>query len=111
MPKSSVVIANVLAWMMACVSIGEGADSIGETVVSINGMHCSACAKKFTNKLKIVSNVKTANVDVEKGTAVIGALDGQQLSPKAVWEAIETAGYKPTELKGPGGTFKSKPTK
>ena len=109
--KKSFVIANVLAWMMACTAISAAADSTIETVISIKGMHCSVCAKKVATKLKGVPNVKSANVDAEKGTAVILATDGKELSPKAAWEAVETAGYKPTEMKGPGGTFTSKPTK
>lgn len=109
--KNTFVVANVVAWLMTCVAIGYSAESPGETIVSIKGMRCSGCAKKVTSKLNSVSNVKLATVDVEKGTALVLTTDGKQLSPKAVWEAVETAGYKPTEFKGPAGRFTSKPTK
>ncbi len=66
---------------------------------------------KVTKKLQAVPNVKSASVDPEKGSAVVVTADGKELSPKAVWEAVEGAGYQPTELKGPAGTFKTKPTK
>ena len=109
--KNSAVVASVLAWMMACVAIVEGADKPSDTSISIKGMHCAACANKVTKKLQAVPNVKSASVDAEKGSAMVVTTDGKELSPKAVWEAVESAGYKPTELKGPAGTFKNKPAK
>ena len=109
--KNSAVVASVLAWMMACGAIVDGADKPSGTQVSIKGMHCVSCANKVTKKLQAVPNVKSASVDPEKGSAVIVTADGKELSPKAVWEAVESAGYKPTELSGPTGTFKTKPTK
>lgn len=109
--KGSAVVASVLAWMMAYAAIGSPAESPGSTVVSIKGMHCVSCANKVTKKLQAVPNVKSTSVDPEKGSAVVFAADGKELSPKAMWEAVVGAGYQPTELKGPVGTFKTKPTK
>lgn len=109
--KSSVVVANALAWMMACVAIGAAEDAPQNTSVTIKGMHCAACAKKVTKKLQSVPNVKSASVDPEQGMAVVIPTAGNELSPKAVWEAVEKAGYKPVELKGPSGTFQKKPMK
>jgi copper chaperone CopZ len=109
--KNSAVVASVLAWMMACVAIGEGADKLIDTSISIKGMHCAGCANKVATKLRAVPNVKSASVDAEKGSALVVTTEGKELSPKAIWEAVEGAGYKPTELKGPEGSFKSKPTK
>ena len=108
--KSS-VISTVVAWMMTCVAIVNATEAAPETILTIEGMHCVVCAKKVTKRLTGVSNVKSANVDTEKGTAVVTPADGKELSPKALWEAIEGAGFKPTELKGPAGTFTSKPKK
>ena len=109
--KDSAVVASVLAWMMAYAAIGSAAETPSSTVVSIKGMHCVSCANKVTKKLLAVPNVKSASVDPEKGSAIVVTADGKELSPKAVWEAVEGAGYQPTELKGPAGTFKTKPTK
>lgn len=109
--NGSAVVASVLAWMMAYAAIGSAAESPGSTFVSIQGMRCVSCANKVTKKLQAVQNVKSATVDSEKGSAVVVTADGKELSPKAVWEAVEGAGYQPTELKGPAGTFKTKPTK
>ena len=109
--KNSAVVASVLAWMMACVAIVEGANKPTDTLISIKGMHCAGCAKKVAKKLEAVPNVKSASVDAEKGSALVVTTDGKELSPKAIWEAVESAGYKPTELTGPAGSFKAKPAK
>lgn len=109
--NNSTVVANILAWMMACVSVAGAVETPNNTLVSINGMHCASCANKVTKKLQALPNVKSASVDADKGTAVVITTDGKDLSPKAVWEAVEGAGYKPTELKGPAGTFTAKPAK
>ncbi len=109
--KSSMVVANVLAWAMACAAIGEGAEPPTQTVVSIKGLHCAACATKVTKKLQALSNVKSATVDSEKGTAVVVPMALKDVSSRAIWEAVESAGYKPVELKGPSGTYKEKPAK
>jgi len=109
--KSSVVVANVLAWAMACAAIAQAAEAPVDTVVSIKDMHCASCASRVGKKLEGVANVKSVNVDCDKGTALVVTAEGKTISPKAVWEAVESTGYKPLELKGPTGTFKSKPTK
>lgn len=108
---SSAVMASVLAWMMTYAAISGAAESPDTTVISINGMHCISCASKVKKKLLTVPNVKSASVDPEKGSAVVVSAKGKDVSPKAIWESIEAAGYEPTELKGPAGTFKDKPTK
>lgn len=105
------VIPTIVAWMMTCVAIVQAGELPAETSIAIQGMQCATCAKRVTKKLTSVSNVKLATVDPEKGTALVSVVEGKDLSPKALWEAVENAGFKPTELKGPAGTFKSKPTK
>lgn len=105
------VIPTIVAWMMTCVAIVQAGEPAAETSIAIQGMQCATCAKKVTKQLTGVSNVKTASVDPNKGTALVAVIEGKDLSPKALWEAVEKAGFKPTELKGPAGTFKSKPTK
>ena len=109
--RSSAIVANVLAWMMACTAIAAATDTPSSTSIAIKGMHCAACAKKVAKKLNGVSHVKSASVHHEKGTAFVVPVEGEDVSPKALWEAVEATGYKPTELSGPLGTFKKKPSK
>lgn len=79
------------------------------TSISIEGLHCAACAKKVEGKLKAVREVATVKIDVKAGIATVTAKVDQSLSPRAMWEAVEKAGYMPTQLDGPSGSFTEKP--
>lgn len=77
--------------------------------ITVQGMHCAGCASKVTRKLQAVPGVDKAQVDAAKGTAVVTLKSDAAPSPRALWEAVEKAGYKPTRLVGPTGTFSVKP--
>jgi copper chaperone len=79
------------------------------TTISVQGMHCVVCASKVSSNLQAVVGVQKAEVDAEKAVAVVTAKSREVLSPRALWEAVEKAGYKPTRLVGPSGTFVGKP--
>lgn len=80
------------------------------TTIVVKGMHCQSCANKLVKNLNAVPGVRASNADAKKGLAVADPKDTQRLpSPKAQWEAIEKAGYKPLKLVGPFGTFTKKP--
>jgi len=87
----------------------QAADPVGQTIITIEGMHCAGCAKSVANKLRAVKAVATVEVDAKTGKATVVASKAQTPSPKLLWEAVETAGYKPTTLSGPAGTFQTKP--
>ena len=73
------------------------------------GMHCAGCASKVAGNLQSVAGVNKAQVDAAKAVAVVSPKPDAVLSARAQWEAIEKAGYKPTRLVGPAGTFTAKP--
>lgn len=52
-----------------------------------------------------------ARADAEKDIVVVIPPADRLPSPKAQWEAVKRAGYKPTKLEGPQGTFDSRPKK
>jgi copper chaperone CopZ len=79
------------------------------TTISVKGMHCQGCASKVASNLQAVKGVSTADVDASKAVAVVIAKESAVPSPKALWEAVEKAGYTPTKLVGPAGTFTKKP--
>ena len=85
------------------------ADTKATTVVTISGLHCAGCAKKVAKKLESITHVASAAVDPKSGQATITPAKDKRVSPKAMWEAVETAGYKPTKLVGPDGEFTKKP--
>lgn len=78
-------------------------------VLTVKGMHCAGCAKKIAGKLTAVSGVEQAQADVPKSLFVVTPAEHQTPSPKALWEAVEKAGYATVKLEGPGGTFTKKP--
>jgi copper chaperone CopZ len=80
------------------------------TTITIQGMHCAGCAAKITGKLKSVQHVQLATVDHLTGLATITAKTNHAVSPRALWETVERAGYKPTQLTGPSGTYTKKPS-
>jgi copper chaperone CopZ len=77
--------------------------------ISVEGMHCLVCAKKIESKLKAIAGVDMVKVDVMTGIVVVSPKEKKHLSSRALWETIEKAGYKPTKIASPAGTFKEKP--
>ncbi len=79
------------------------------TTIAVPGMHCPSCAKKVVARLSEVPGVATVRANVPAATLTVGPKAGQAPSPRALWEAVERAGYKPTKLEGAAGTFTAKP--
>ena len=80
------------------------------TTIFVKGIHCPFCASKLSKKLKAIPGIASAKVDAKKGTAIMTPKDAAKLpSPRAQWEAVEKAGYKPVKMTGPFGTFRKKP--
>ena|SRR5687768_7615194 len=79
------------------------------TVIQIEDMHCANCARKIASKLYGVPGVVEVRTNVAADTATVLPQQRRQPSPKAMWEAVEKAGFKPVKLEGPQGAFTSKP--
>lgn len=78
-------------------------------MISVPDIHCAGCAKKVTTHLTAVAGVEKAEVDLNAKTFKIVAKQKATISPKALWEAVEKAGYTPNKLECPSGTFTAKP--
>jgi Cu+-exporting ATPase len=72
-------------------------------------MHCAGCAKKIANALATVPGVAAVQTDLPTETAIVAPHEQKAPSPRALWEAVEKAGFQPVKLQGPAGTFTSKP--
>ncbi|MEK6236952.1 MAG: heavy-metal-associated domain-containing protein [Planctomycetales bacterium] len=79
------------------------------TTISVHNMHCGACAKKIAAKLYLVSGVLEVRADVKKNHAYVVPQKRATPSPRAMWEAVEKAGFKPVNISGPAGRFTKKP--
>jgi hypothetical protein len=56
-----------------------------------------------------VPGVQDVQIDMNAKSFVLRAKTNATLSPRAVWEAVEGTGEKPTKLTGPNGTYTAKP--
>jgi copper chaperone CopZ len=80
------------------------------TVIEVHNMHCNDCARKIASKLYGVPGVVAVRTNVKANLAIITPQQQRRPSPKAMWEAVEKAGFKPIKLVGPQGEFTSKPS-
>ncbi len=99
-------VAAMVALVAGSTALAAGPDA---TKISVEGMHCPSCAKKIVAELKAVSGVADVKVNVKEELLTVSTKPKQNPSPRALWEAIEKAGYKPVKLEGPFGIFKEKP--
>lgn len=86
----------------------RAADAV-PTTITVEDMHCMGCAKKIAARLYKVPGVVAVKADVPASRLVVQSKPEQNPSPKAMWEAVEQAGYKPAKLEGAAGTFTAKP--
>lgn len=79
------------------------------TEIKVSDMHCLTCAKKIAGQLYVVPGVVRVHADVEKNTAYVVPQKTKAPSPRAMWDAVEKAGFKPVSLTGPAGKFTKRP--
>ena len=60
---------------------------------TVTGMMCSSCQVKIQNALNKTEGVKTAQVDLEAGSATVTFDDGK-VKPEQIIKIIEKEGYK-----------------
>ena len=94
--------------MVALAGSVRAADAV-PTTITVEDMHCMGCAKKIAAQLYKVPGVAAIKADVPSSRLVVQSKPQQNPSPKAMWEAVEQAGYKPAKLEGAAGTFTAKP--
>ena len=104
--KWSVTLAALA--MVALAGSTRAADAV-PTTITVEDMHCMGCAKKIAARLYKVSGVAAVKADVPASRLVVQSKPQQNPSPRAMWEAVEQAGYKPAKLEGAAGTFTAKP--
>ncbi len=79
------------------------------TVIAVEDMECPTCAKKIVAKLSAVAGVAKAEADLKGSRVVVTPKDKAAPSARAMWEAVEKAGFKPARLEGPAGKFTAAP--
>ncbi len=104
----STVAAGAMA-MFASTTTARAAESAQLTWIFVKDMHCANCAKKIARKLYTVPGVVKVQTHLKEHFAVITPQSGKTISPRAVWEAVESIEFEPVKLQGPTGVYTSKP--
>jgi copper chaperone CopZ len=109
--RKSIFCGAVLVMVAMCLTQVVGQTTTPkEIVITIDDLDCPTCAKKVEKAVAAVPGVAGVKTNVDKMTATVTPQAGQTPSARALWEAVEKAGFQPTKLEGPGGTFTSKPS-
>ena len=78
-----------------------------DTAITIDDMHCAGCAKKIAGRLYRLKGVVKVRTDVKANLAIVTPQAKKEVDAKAAWEAVQKAGFQPTKLVGPQGTYVS----
>ena len=78
-----------------------------ETAIYVGDMHCATCAKKISGKLFRVKGVMKVRTNVKQHVAIVTPQSKKVVDVKAAWKAVQSAGFEPSKLIGPEGTFVS----
>jgi copper chaperone CopZ len=76
-----------------------------EVAIYVSDMHCAGCAKKIAGKLYRVKGVVKVRTNLKQNLAIVTPQAKKQIDAKAAWVAVQKAGFKPTKMIGPQGTF------
>jgi copper chaperone CopZ len=99
----------LLAFAVLSASPGSAAEREKTNTVMTVGEMCGGCVKKITKRFDGVQGVAKIQCSIEKRTVTLIPDKGVRLSPKGVWEIMESIGKKPSKMICPDGTFTSKP--
>lgn len=100
---------HVALTTLATLTLGGLAEAANPTTITVPDMHCMMCVKKIVAQMQAVPGVANVQTNMPAAAVTVVAKDQPVPSPKALWEAVEKAGFKPTRLEGPNGTFTAKP--
>jgi len=97
MKKKSLVSAVAVALVLALGAISVSAATQTVTI-RVEGMHCGGCSSSVTKALKATEGVEDAQVDFQKGEAVV-KYDDQKVTVAKLREVISKTGFKVVEEK------------
>jgi copper chaperone CopZ len=101
----------LLLLVLAGWQAAQGAHPVTYTTIYVQNMHCSDCAKQIARKLYAIPGVVEVRADVPNNIAYVVPQKDKSLSPRTMWEAVESAGFAVARLEGPHGAYSAKPTR
>ena len=111
MYRTSQCLALTFAFALCLSSASSAAtpEKSMKTTITLKVLSCEGCAKRVREKLSSVRGVDAVTTDLKTKSAVVTPKGETKLSPRQLWEAVEKAGKTPVKLRGPSGSFTSKP--
>jgi copper chaperone CopZ len=100
----ALTLVSLVGWTPA-----PAASPVTYTTIHVHDMHCADCAKQIARKLYALPGVVEVRADVPKNIAYVVPQKDKTLHPRAMWDAVESAGFKVARLEGPQGTFTTRP--
>jgi copper chaperone CopZ len=104
-------LAMVGLSVLALGGVAEGTSPVPWTTIIVDDMHCADCAKRIARKLYAVPGVVEVRADVGKNVAYVVPQKDRTLSPRSLWVAVESAGFKVNRMEAPSGVFQARPGK
>src|SRR5262245_6221694 len=95
--------------VIAVAAAGRAQAPVTYTTIHVHDMHCADCAKQIARKLYSLPGVVEVRADVPNNIAYVVPQKDKTISSRAMWEAVEAAGFKVARLDGPQGSFTTKP--
>ncbi len=105
----SVTGVMLIALSLLTAAPAQAADADKTSIVMTVGEMCGGCVKKITKRFDGVEGIAKVDCSIEKQSVTLIPKDRVRLSPKGVWEIMESIGKTPTKMVTPDGTFTSKP--
>ena len=107
--NASLLAAVMMFAAVAMPTSAFSAERTNSNTVMTVGEMCGGCVKKITKRFDEVDDVAKVQCDIEKQSVTLIPKKGVRLSPKGIWEIMESIGKTPTKMVSPEGTFTSKP--
>lgn len=89
-------------------STATAAEKEAPTVITVGEM-CGGCVKKITKRFDEIKGIDGVRCSVEKKSVTVVPEQGVRLSPRGLWEVMESIGKAPKKMVSPMGTFTEKP--
>lgn len=107
------LVAGVVLMVAAVLtaSVASSAEREKTRTVMTVGEMCGGCVKKITKRFDGVKGIAKVQCSIEKQSVTLIPEQGVRLSPKGVWEIMESISKTPTKMITPDGTYTSKPKK
>lgn len=79
------------------------------SAIYVTDMHCTECARKIARKLYAVPGVVQVKANVPKDLAFVIHQKNKDPDPRALWQAVEDAGFEVVKIHTPNVVLTEKP--